>query len=191
MKFQLESKKGATHSKNGDLPCNGLMAKSVALVCCTKNKQQTANQTANSKQRQHVLTDKSCKRNQLIVTIQVQFCWTRLLNKTNITQVLTYQWRIQDFPKGECQPRWGAYLLLPPATKLGQGYVFTGVCDSVNRGGTSAPQSRHPPPEQTPREQTPPWEQTPPGADTSPPRADTPWKQTPPRADTPSPASML
>ena len=25
--------------------------------------------------------------------------------------------------------------LLPPATKLGQGYIFTGVCDSVNRGG--------------------------------------------------------
>ena len=25
--------------------------------------------------------------------------------------------------------------LLPPATKLGQGNVFTGVCDSVNRGG--------------------------------------------------------
>ena len=25
--------------------------------------------------------------------------------------------------------------LLPPATKLGQGYIFTGVCDSVNGGG--------------------------------------------------------
>ena len=25
---------------------------------------------------------------------------------------------------------------LPPATKLGQGYVFTGVCHSVNRGST-------------------------------------------------------
>ena len=25
-------------------------------------------------------------------------------------------------------------MLLPPATKLGQGYVFTGVCDSVHRG---------------------------------------------------------
>ena len=29
-------------------------------------------------------------------------------------------------------------LLLPPATKLGQGYVFTRVCDSVHRG-VSAP----------------------------------------------------
>ena len=27
--------------------------------------------------------------------------------------------------------------LLPPATKLGQGYVFTGVCHSVNRGGST------------------------------------------------------
>ena len=26
-------------------------------------------------------------------------------------------------------------LLLPPATKLGQGNVFTSVCDSVHRGG--------------------------------------------------------
>ena len=24
---------------------------------------------------------------------------------------------------------------LPPATKLGQGYIFTDVCDSVHRGG--------------------------------------------------------
>ena len=31
---------------------------------------------------------------------------------------------------------WNA-VLLPPATKLGQGYVFTGVCDSVHRGGGS------------------------------------------------------
>ena len=28
--------------------------------------------------------------------------------------------------------------LLPPATKLGQGYIFTGVCDSVH-GGVPAP----------------------------------------------------
>ena len=28
----------------------------------------------------------------------------------------------------------GEILLLPPATKLGQGYVFTGICHSVNRG---------------------------------------------------------
>ena len=28
--------------------------------------------------------------------------------------------------------------LLPPATKLGQGNIFTGVCDSVNRGGSAS-----------------------------------------------------
>ena len=27
-----------------------------------------------------------------------------------------------------------SFVLLPPATTLGQGYVFTGVCDSVHRG---------------------------------------------------------
>ena len=44
---------------------------------------------------------------------------------------------------------------LPPATKLGQGNVFTGTCDSVHRGvclsvcwdtppGADPPRSRHP-----------------------------------------------
>ena len=28
---------------------------------------------------------------------------------------------------------------LPPATKLGQGYIFTGVCDSVQGGEGSGP----------------------------------------------------
>ena len=32
-----------------------------------------------------------------------------------------------------CRP--SQFELLPPAMKLGQGYVFTGVCDSVHRGG--------------------------------------------------------
>ena len=34
------------------------------------------------------------------------------------------------------------FTFLPPATKLGQGYVFTGVCHSVNRGEYLTP---HPP----------------------------------------------
>ena len=47
-----------------------------------------------------------------------------------------------------------AKYLLPSATKLGQGYVFTGVCDSVNRGGgvphppglrTHPPRTMYPP----------------------------------------------
>ena len=103
--------------------------------------------------------------------------------------------------------------LLPPATKLGQGYVFTGVCDSVNRGvsasvhaGITPPWSRHPPGADTPQEQMPPqsrhtlradtpWEQTPPGS-RHPPRVDAcpaplsthPWQQTPPQSRHP-PAS--
>ena len=51
---------------------------------------------------------------------------------------------------------------LPPATKLGQGYVFKRVCDSVHRGWVSA--SVHAgihPPDQTP---------FPPGAHTPSPR---------------------
>ena len=39
--------------------------------------------------------------------------------------------------------------LLPPATKLGQGYVFTGVCHSVNRGESTwpgTPRTRYTPP---------------------------------------------
>ena len=45
-------------------------------------------------------------------------------------------------------------MLLPPATKLGQGYVFTGFCDSVHRGEyltRYTPQDRvHPPGPGTP-----------------------------------------
>ena len=34
-----------------------------------------------------------------------------------------------------CAPLSVQFLLLPPATKLGQGYIFTGVCDSACSGG--------------------------------------------------------
>ena len=37
--------------------------------------------------------------------------------------------------KSECARVVQYNLLLPPATKLGQGYIFTGVCDSVHGGG--------------------------------------------------------
>ena len=52
--------------------------------------------------------------------------------------------------------------LLPPATKLGQGYVFTRVCDSVQGGCLPQCMLGYTPPEQTPPpgsrhpEQTPP-----------------------------------
>ena len=91
-------------------------------------------------------------------------------------------------------------MFLPPATKLGQGYVFTGVCDSAHRGDvclsacwdTTNPQEAVTLLEQTtprsrqhPREQTP-WELTPPGADTplgvdTHPRSWHPLEQTPPQ----------
>ena len=102
-------------------------------------------------------------------------------------------------------------VFLPAATKLGQGNVFTGVCDSVHGGegglclsaswDTPPPRSRHP--QQTPpREQTSPWEQTPwsrsPGSrhpkEQTPPQeqtppsplgAEPPREQTPPGADPP------
>ena len=58
--------------------------------------------------------------------------------------------------------------LLPPATKLGQGYVFTGVCHSVNRGvclsacwdttippGPGTPPQDQAPPRRPPKEETP------------------------------------
>ena len=82
---------------------------------------------------------------------------------------------------------------LPPTTKLGQGYVFTGVYHSVNGGvllppGVDTPQSRHPPtPGADPLEQTPllgadpPQEQTPPPQEQTPtPEQTPPWEQTPP-----------
>ena len=65
---------------------------------------------------------------------------------------------------------------LPPATKLGQGYVFTGVCDSVHWGGGSAsvnagipptPQKQTPPPRSRHRSRHPP-SRIPPGAGTPP-----------------------
>ena len=68
---------------------------------------------------------------------------------------------------------------LLPATKLGQGNVFTGVCDSVHRGGLPQcmlgypPGSRHPPPRKQapPQEQAPSPEQAPPQEQAPPSRA--------------------
>ena len=70
-------------------------------------------------------------------------------------------------------------VFLLPATKLGQGYVFTGVCHSVNRGGlhTTHPPGADPPQSIPPGEQTPP--PLPPGSRT-PPRVDPPGTDPPP-----------
>ena len=61
-------------------------------------------------------------------------------------------------------------VLLPPATKLGQGYIFTGVCHSVNGGGSASVHAGIPTPlEQTPPRSRHPPEQTPPGTMQPPP----------------------
>ena len=71
--------------------------------------------------------------------------------------------------------------LLPPATKLRQGNVFTPVCHSV-QGGSATPQGDIPgqtPPGRPPARQTSPG-QTPHWADRPPPKADTPLGRHPP-----------
>ena len=87
-----------------------------------------------------------------------------------------------QFPRGSAKPRvLGTNLLLPPATKLGQGYIFTGICHSVNGGEYLTRQT--PPGPGTPPTPTP--QQTPPPQVRTPPRSDDPPGQTPPRSDTP------
>ena len=93
--------------------------------------------------------------------------------RVNLTHATNTQGNMQE---GERET------LLPPAMKLGQGYVFTRVCNSVHRGvcpiacwntppgtqaGTPPPQGADPQ-EQTPREQTPLGADTPLGPGISP-----------------------
>ena len=105
---------------------------------------------------------------------------------------------------------WSCCRLVPAATKLGQGNVFTGVCDFVNRWGClpqcmlgymppqeqtpplgadtplqqTPPSSRHPPRSRHPQSRHPP-EQTPPSPQEQTPPADTPREQTLPPEQTP------
>ena len=76
---------------------------------------------------------------------------------------------------------------LPAATKLGQGNAFTGVCDSVNRGGgfclsacwdTTPPGSWHP------------WKQAPPGR-RPPGSRHPPRRRHPPEVGTPTPSKQV
>ena len=71
---------------------------------------------------------------------------------------------------------------VPPTTKLGQGNIFTGVCDSVYRGSASV-HAGIPPPTPSPRtRQAPPGPGTPPG--TRHPKDQTPCNQAPPQDQT-------
>ena len=76
----------------------------------------------------------------------------------------------RQIPLKTTKKRCSSVISLPPATKLGQGYVFTGMCDSVHKGGSAPVHAGIPPPC--------PVADTPLGVDT--PSVDTP------RADTPT-----
>ena len=115
-------------------------------------------------------------------------------NEHTIVDMTLFCWHSVNASIFVAGSSWNPFL--PPATKLGQGYVFTGVCDSVHRGVGGLPQCmlgyppwRRPPRADTFQEQTPPWSR-PPGANTTPEQTPPSWEQTPslsrpPRADTP------
>ena len=86
--------------------------------------------------------------------------------------------------------------LLPPAMKLGQGYVFTRVCDSVHirRGvcpiacwDTHPPDQRQAPPPRDQR-QAPPWSRQPPPQEQTPPALS--WDQVHPPEQTHPPVAV-
>ena len=61
---------------------------------------------------------------------EVQHCCVSLFLFDDDTKI---EWRIQDFPDGY-QPLIFEPYYYHPQTKLQEGNVFTGVCNSVNRG---------------------------------------------------------
>ena len=64
--------------------------------------------------------------------------------------------------RADCQICFVRIIFLPPATKLGQGYVFTRVCDSVLGGGSASVHAGIPLPQaDTPPEADPPGPGTP------------------------------
>ena len=87
---------------------------------------------------------------------------------------------------GQYASYWNGFLL-PPAMKLVQGYVFTGVCDSVHRGGAVPdqvpPQTRYSPLDQV----HPPGTRYTPGPGTPPRTRYTPQPGTPPDQVHPTP----
>ena len=84
-----------------------------------------------------------------------------LKTKANVFQITSYHEGNTDSNKETKH-----FFSLPPATKLGQGYIFTGVCDSVHGGVSTSVHAGIPPAQtRTPQDQASPLEQTPPGAD--------------------------
>ena len=114
------------------------------------------------------------------------------MNGTNSHHIIQGNGRVSCNPSEDLTDRpevWSRCSYLPAATKLGQGNVFTGVCDSVHRGGGCLPECMlgYPPGADSPRPDTPPgadppsrhphWEQTAPWT-RHPPRSRPPWEQT-------------
>ena len=99
---------------------------------------------------------------------------------------------------------WGKVIFLPAATKLGQGNIFTSVCQEFCPQGEEgvclsacwdtpdpqAPWDQTPPGSRHPPDQAPPRPGTPPAVDPLPPSADPPRPgTTPPSADPPRPGT--
>ena len=84
----------------------------------------------------------------------------------------------------DCIPLTEVWSLLPAATKLDQGNIFTSLHLSTGGRGICLSACWDTPREQTPAPSRPPWEQTPPRTRHTPPRSRPP-EQTPPGADTP------
>ena len=91
-----------------------------------------------------------------------------------------------DFGNYSSTQTWNFFLL--SATKLGQGYVFTWVCDSLHRGMVSAGACWDTPPQggETPLEQTPPTPRKTPGRHG---KTHTPPRKTPPGRQSTTPGS--
>ena len=91
-----------------------------------------------------------------------------------VHKILVCQLNLLLFNYYRPQRSWGKVIfsqasVIPSATKLGQGYIFTGVCDSVHRGGSASVHAGipHTPPPGPGRH--PPRTRYPPGPGTPPP----------------------
>ena len=70
----------------------------------------------------------------LWIVIQYEASLHNITNINYAVQNMSIQWR-HSWGSNLHQMNWNLLEYLPPATKLGQGYIFTGICHSVNRGG--------------------------------------------------------
>ena len=83
------------------------------------------------------------------------YCLIAQVIKSSGSPLMAYFHSSSDLNSVLDSKPYGYIVLLPPTIKLGQGNIFTGVCDSVHRGGLPqcmlgyhTPRTRHPPPDQ-------------------------------------------